>query len=50
MGDIPGFEPFSFAGTHRELMHTVITKRLNRTLRKSPTNGIFSKQLRAIHS
>nr|L0MYS5.1 RecName: Full=Fusicocca-1,10(14)-diene-8beta,16-diol C-9 hydroxylase; AltName: Full=Cytochrome P450 monooxygenase PaP450-3; AltName: Full=Fusicoccin A biosynthetic gene clusters protein 7 [Diaporthe amygdali]BAM71032.1 fusicocca-1,10(14)-diene-8beta,16-diol C-9 hydroxylase [Diaporthe amygdali] len=32
MGDIPGFEPFSFAGDHRELMHTVITKRLNRAL------------------
>ncbi|KAG6353557.1 hypothetical protein INS49_005519 [Diaporthe citri] len=32
MGDLPGFEPFSFAGTHRELMHTVITKRLNRIL------------------
>ncbi|KAJ4415978.1 hypothetical protein N0V82_007003 [Gnomoniopsis sp. IMI 355080] len=32
MGDIPGFEPFSFAGDYRDLMHTVITKRLNRAL------------------
>ena len=32
MGDIPGFEPFRFAGDYRDLMHTVITKRLNRAL------------------
>ncbi|KAG8158154.1 hypothetical protein KVR01_011915 [Diaporthe batatas] len=32
MGNLPGFDPFSFAGDYRELMHTVITKRLNRAL------------------
>lgn len=38
MGDLPGFEPFSFAGDHRDLMHTVITKKLNRALRKLPSS------------
>ncbi|KAI1868379.1 hypothetical protein JX265_007202 [Neoarthrinium moseri] len=36
MGFIPGMEAFAFAGTHRQLMHDVITKRLNRALRGSP--------------
>lgn len=36
MGFIPGFEPFAFAGVQgRELMHNVITLRLNRALRQS---------------
>ncbi|KUL83712.1 hypothetical protein ZTR_07519 [Talaromyces verruculosus] len=34
MGYIPGFEPFAFAGTHRNLLHDVITSRLNRALPK----------------
>ncbi|KAH8756400.1 cytochrome P450 monooxygenase [Diaporthe sp. PMI_573] len=37
MGDIPGFEPFRFAGDYRDLMHTVITKRLNRALSRLAT-------------
>ncbi|TIC94071.1 Cytochrome P450 monooxygenase ausG [Colletotrichum higginsianum] len=32
MGFIPGMEAFAFAGTHRGLMHDVITKKLNRAL------------------
>ncbi|KZL77274.1 cytochrome p450 monooxygenase [Colletotrichum incanum] len=32
MGFIPGMEAFAFAGTHRGLMHDVITKQLNRAL------------------
>ncbi|CZT49092.1 related to gibberellin cluster-GA14-synthase [Rhynchosporium secalis] len=36
MGHIPGFEPLGFAGTHRKLMHDVITTRLNRVLPKMP--------------
>lgn len=34
MGSIPGMEVFAFTGTHRALLHDVITKRLNRNLRE----------------
>ncbi|KAI6335046.1 hypothetical protein MCOR30_003911 [Pyricularia oryzae] len=49
MGSLPGMEAFSFAGTHRELMHDVITRHLNRAL-PSMLSGIAEEASECLNS
>ncbi|ELQ32309.1 hypothetical protein OOU_Y34scaffold01193g2 [Pyricularia oryzae Y34] len=49
MGNLPGMEAFSFAGTHRELMHDVITRHLNRAL-PSMLSGIAEEASECLNS